>query len=205
MLPSRVSSSFTVARMLGSPANITATRYLRSPMSRPSLRESTLSLHRSLHKGRRGRRTGPGVDHRDRNPSTNCWRFSPHTVIERAETRRPHTESPPFPRSRTSRPRHFSTARFRRTFRRPLYHLTRPEPDVLLVNETNVSRYNTSNTRDKWRRGTMDERHRASAHRSRPVADEGRRPDRQVEDVMTTMTRTLPHGSPERRMICAID
>jgi len=38
----------------------------------------------------------------------------------------------------------------------------------------------------------MDERHRASAHRSRPVADEGRRPDRQVEDVMTTMTRTLP-------------
>src|SRR5262245_35179517 len=50
MLPNRVSSSLTVARVLGSPANITATRYLCSPMSCP-LGESTLSLQQSLDKG----------------------------------------------------------------------------------------------------------------------------------------------------------
>src|SRR5215470_1648978 len=36
MLPNRVSSSFTVARLLGSPANTTATRYLPSLMSSPA-------------------------------------------------------------------------------------------------------------------------------------------------------------------------
>jgi hypothetical protein len=43
------------------------------------------------------------------------------------------------------------------------------------------------------------ERHRASPHRSRPVADEdrpNRRPDRQVEDVLTTMPRTPPPAHP---------
>src|SRR5689334_19889956 len=46
------------------------------------------------------------------------------------------------------------------------------------------------------------ERHRASAHRSRPVAHEdrpNRRPDRQVEDVLTTMPRTPPPGTPQER------
>src|SRR5262249_25366157 len=43
MLANRVSSSFTVARMPGSPANSTATRYLRSLMPYPSLRQHVVT------------------------------------------------------------------------------------------------------------------------------------------------------------------